>query len=188
MRVVSGDLRGRLIKPVPGKNTRPTLDKVKESVFNAIGQYFPGGLGLDLYAGSGNLGIEAISRGLNLCIFVDRDYSANQIIKENIKNLKIESKSEIYKMDAFTALTMLSNKSYQFDYVFIDPPYEKQKIDEILTLLEDLNLLNIEATVIVECSKETNTLENYKQLHYIKEYVYGITKIIIYQKRGDRLE
>lgn len=186
MRIVSGTLGGRTIKAVPGKKTRPTLDKVKESVFNALGQYFTGGIGLDLYAGSGNLGIEAISRGVDSCVFIDKDFLANQVIKENIESLNIESKSEVYKMDSFKALTMLYNKKYQFDYVFLDPPYQKQKINEVLTKLEDCNLLKDEATIIVECLKETELLLNYKGIKLEKEYIYGITKITIYKKYGDR--
>ncbi|QVK18892.1 16S rRNA (guanine(966)-N(2))-methyltransferase RsmD [Mycoplasmatota bacterium] len=188
MRIVSGTLRGRTVKAVPGKKTRPTLDKVKESVFNALGQYFTGGIGLDLYAGSGNLGIEAISRGLDSCVFIDRDFLAHQVIKDNIKTLNIESQCEIFKMDSFKALTMLSNKKYQFDYVFLDPPYQKQKINEVLTKLEDYDLLNDEATIIVECLKESELLVKYKGLQLEKEYIYGITKISIYKKCGDRIE
>ena len=89
MRVVSGICKGRALKAVPGNTTRPTTDKVKEALFNMIGPYFEGGIGLDLFAGSGGLGIEALSRGLDKVIFIDRDGKAIQTIHENIKTCKL---------------------------------------------------------------------------------------------------
>ncbi len=188
MRVVSGFLGGRNVKSVPGITTRPTLDKVKESLFNALGQYFSGGLALDLFAGSGNLGIEAISRGINQCVFVDSDNKAIQVIKDNLNTLKIDLNAEIYKMDAFKALDMFKTKKYHFDYIFLDPPYKQQKINEILINLVDNQLIIDDGTIIVECLKEDELLKNYKELHLIKEYKYGITKITIYKKNGDSNE
>ncbi len=185
MRVIAGTLGGRKIKTISGKLTRPTLDKVKESLFNALGQFFSGGIGLDLFAGSGSLGIEAISRGIDKCIFIDKNYAAYQTIKENIQLLNIEDQSEVYKMDAFKGLQFLKGQNYQFDYVFLDPPYQKQKINEIIKILEDDRLLNEGACIITECLKEEKLLKNYKNTHYIKEYLYGITKITIYKKSGD---
>ncbi len=188
MRVVSGSLRGRVIKAVPGNTTRPTLDKVKESVFNILGQYFSKGIGLDLFAGSGNLGIEAISRGLEHCIFVDYDHMAIRIIKENLNALNILEKCEVYKMDAFKALSLFKSNNYRFDYVFIDPPYKSHKINEILMLLENYDLLNDEAYVICESLKEDELIETYNKLHLKKVYYYGISKITIYEKYGDNHE
>ena len=104
MRVVAGTLKGRSIKAVKGTNTRPTTDKVKESIFNIIGPYFEGGLALDLFGGSGNLGIESLSRGIERAIFVDRENIAIQTIKQNIKDLKLDERVEIYRNDAFKAL------------------------------------------------------------------------------------
>ena len=90
MRVVSGVCKGRPLKAVPGNTTRPTTDKVKEALFNMIGPYFEGGIGLDLFAGSGGLGLEALSRGLDKVVFVDRDTKAIQTIHENIQACKME--------------------------------------------------------------------------------------------------
>src|SRR6478752_9448695 len=104
VRVVSGICKGRPLKAVPGNSTRPTTDKVKEAMFNMIGPYFNGGIGLDLFAGSGSLGIEALSRGLEKVIFVDRDAKAIQIIQENIHNCKIVDAVEVYRNDALRAM------------------------------------------------------------------------------------
>lgn len=182
MRVIAGEYRGRVVKAVPGMNTRPTLDKVKESVFNALGQFFDGGTVLDLYAGSGNLGIEALSRGASQCVFIDRDFKAYQTIKENIKNLKLDDKSEIYKASDSKAMKLLKEKNWKFDFVFLDPPYNKQRINDVIKALEDGQLLNNEALIVSECLKKDLLLEAYHTIHFVKEYVYGTTKITIYKK------
>ena len=105
MRVISGSQKGRILKAVPGKTTRPTTDKVKEAIFNMIGPYFNGGYGLDLFAGSGGLGIEGLSRGLDKVIFIDFDYKAIRTIKENVNICRFESMAEIYKNDWKRAFT-----------------------------------------------------------------------------------
>jgi 16S rRNA (guanine(966)-N(2))-methyltransferase RsmD len=186
MRVVAGFLRGRTIKPVPGKNTRPTLDKVKEAVFNILGQFFAGGVGLDLYSGSGNLGIEAISRGLDKCVFVEKSYLAYQTIVNNLKQLAISDYSEVYKIDA--NLFLKNYHKDKFDYVFLDPPYKNHQINDILVTLVDKNLLNRYATVTVECLKTNELFSSYQDLVMEKEYLYGISKITIYKKTGDNNE
>jgi|SRR5690554_757115 len=188
MRVIAGNFRGRRIKTLPGKNTRPTLDKVKESVFNILGQYFVGGSCLDLFSGSGNLGIEALSRGCETCVFVEQNYKAYQVIKENINALNLENKTEIFRMDAYKALGVLEKNGYKFDYVFLDPPYYNQKINKVLEILVNNNLLSNNAKVIVECLKEDETLTSYLDLKLEKINYYGITKISIYKKYGDKGE
>ena len=114
LRVVSGICKGRPLKAVPGNTTRPTTDKVKEALFNMIGPYFNGGIGLDLFAGSGGLGIEAQSRGLDKVIFIDRDSKAIQVIRENIKSCSFDEKIEVYRNDAVRALKTLIKKKIGF--------------------------------------------------------------------------
>lgn len=185
MRVVAGSLKGRIIKSITGNKTRPTLDKVKEAMFNALGQFFLGGVALDLFAGSGNLGIEAISRGIDKCIFIEKDYHAYKIIKENLENLKIDDKAIVYKNDAFKALKFLLVNNYKFDYIFLDPPYNKQRINDIIIFLEDNNMLNDNALIICEYLKEDELISSYQNIHLNKTYLYGITKISIYKKGGE---
>ena len=107
MRVVSGNCKGKALKAVPGNSTRPTTDKVKEAMFNMIGPYFDGGIGLDLFAGSGGLGIEALSRGLDKMIFVDRDGKAIHTIRDNIHSCGFDDRVEIYRNDAERAIKAL---------------------------------------------------------------------------------
>src|SRR5690625_2719144 len=140
MRVITGKLKGRLIYTVPSSKTRPTSDKIKESVFHVMGPYFDGGYGLDLFAGSGSLGIEAISRGMKSVTFIDRSSEAIKTIKKNIRNLNIEHQATVYRNDALRALHLLSKKKEKFNLIFIDPPYEMTNYSSILKKIEQLNI------------------------------------------------
>ena len=110
MRVISGERKGMRIKAVPGDQTRPTTDKVKESLFNVIGPYFDGGKALDLFAGSGGLGIEALSRGCDEAVFVDQHFKAIQTIKENLETTRFTERSRVLKKDVTVALSELSGE------------------------------------------------------------------------------
>ena len=118
MRVVSGKYGGRPLKTLDGKTTRPTTDKVKGAIFNMIGPYFDGGRVLDLYAGSGSLGIEAVSRGMESAVLVEKDRRAQAIVAENIAMTKEAVRFELLKMESSRALEQLAG---QFDLVLLDP-------------------------------------------------------------------
>ena len=154
MRVISGSQKGRLLKAVPGQNTRPTTDKVKESLFNIIGPYFDGGLGLDLFAGSGGLGIEGISRGLEKVIFVDFDYKAIQTIKSNLSICQFETYAEVYKSDWKRALKAIIQRKLNFRVVWIDPPYKKEVYTTILQEISKHRLLDQSGIIVCEHGKE----------------------------------
>lgn len=182
MRVISGKLKGRRLQPVPNMKTRPTSDKVKEAVFHLIGPYFEGGLALDLFAGSGNLGIEAISRGVDRAVFVDQQFKAIETIKFNIKQLGIEDQCEVYRNDAYRALKAASKRGIFFDYVFLDPPYKKFSYLELLNQLEKLNLLNENALIVCEHTNDEqlpHSLENYKIIK--QDHYSSLTSITIYR-------
>ena len=182
MRVIAGDLKGRIIKPVKGMDTRPTTDKVKENIFNIIGPYFDGGIGLDLFGGSGNLGIEGISRGLDKVIFTDKQFQAYSTIKENLKTLRIEDQAEVYKNDAYKALKSLADRQMIFDIIFLDPPYKGQKINEIIEFVHEHNMLATDGLIMAECLKEDVLHEAVGDIEVIRRVEYGITAITIYQK------
>ena len=128
MRVVAGKFGGRPLKTLDGKITRPTTDKVKGAIFNMIGPFFDGGRVLDLFSGSGSLAIEAISRGMDEAVMVERNRKAQAIITENIKMTKSEQQFYLMKMDANKALGMVN---WSFDLVLLDPPYAKRKLLKI---------------------------------------------------------
>lgn len=185
MRIISGKFGGRRLKAVPGLKTRPTTDKVKESMFSIIGPYFNGGNVLDLFAGSGGLSIEAISRGANEAYMVDRQYQAIKTIKENIQVTKEEAKFHLFKMDAQKALSQFASRDLKFDLVFLDPPYKQQKIVDDLGRMSSLGLLNANATVICETDQNADLPQMVDGYKFYKTVTYGITVLTIYYYVGD---
>jgi 16S rRNA (guanine966-N2)-methyltransferase len=181
MRVVSGICKGRQLQPVPGMTTRPTTDKVKEAIFNMIGSYFDGGIGLDLFAGTGGLGIEALSRGLDLVIFVDRDAKAVQTIRKNIDLCGLNDKAEVYRNDAERALKAVLKRGLQFDLIFLDPPYKMQKLKTLIETIDNLQLLAANGWIIAEHSHEMNLPNSIGSLQMIKHETYGITAVSLYR-------
>lgn len=178
MRVVSGNYGGRPLKTLAGKTTRPTTDKVKGAIFNMIGPYFEGGRVLDLFAGSGSLAIEAISRGMDHALLVEKDRAAQQVILENIKMTKESEKFQLLKM---SAERVLSNVSETFDLVFLDPPYAKEQIVENLELLQDKKRLTENVIVVCETDKEVELPNQIGKLELTRQKTYGISKISIYE-------
>lgn len=182
MRIVAGIYSSRKLEAPKGDNTRPTLDQVREAVFSSLGTYFDGGIFLDLYAGSGANGLEAISRGIDKAIFVDKSYEAINCIKKNINTLGCEDKCRILKMTDMKALNMFIEENIKFDLVYLDPPYAKQHNQEILTILNDNKLLNENAVVVIESDKSDEFKDEYSSLKYFKEVIYGQTKITYYKQ------
>ncbi|MCP8616627.1 16S rRNA (guanine(966)-N(2))-methyltransferase RsmD [Salirhabdus salicampi] len=173
MRVISGKYKGRRLKSLPGKNTRPTTDKVKEALFQIIGPYFNGGIGLDLFAGSGGLGIEVLSRGADRMIFVDKHPKAIQVIHENIKTLNLEEQTEVYRAEAFRALKAASKRGLIFDWIFLDPPYGKISFHELLAKIEEYHFLHEESIVICEHMIEETLPSKFGKLERFKQETYG---------------
>ena len=185
MRIVAGKHRSRILKSLEGDNTRPTSDKVKEAIFSRIGPYFEEGTMLDLFGGSGNITLEALSRGMSHSVFVDSHPKAIGIIKTNVKALNEEANVEILKMDFKSALNKLAQEQRSFDLIYLDPPYKKQQIDFILSFLVEHQMLKAGANVICESLKEDQFQETYGNLVLQKEAIYGITKISYYEMDGE---
>jgi len=140
MRVIAGELKGRKLGTVSGDATRPTTDKIKEAVFHMLGPFFDSGSCLDLFSGSGALGIEALSRGMEKAIFIDKNQSAIQVINQNLQNLEVADRAEVYRTDAMRALQAVSKRGLQFDLVLMDPPYGKV---DYIKLIEQALAFNI---------------------------------------------
>lgn len=177
MRIVSGEFGGRPLKTLPGKTTRPTSDKVRGAMFNMIGPYFEGGRVLDLFAGSGGLAIEAVSRGMSQAILVERDRGAQAIIQENIKMTKAESQFKLLKMDAKQALLQFNQP---FDLIFLDPPYAKEEIVAIIEELDQRGLLSSQVMIVCETDKSVQLPEEIGSVGIWKEKIYGISKVTVY--------
>ncbi|WCN39045.1 16S rRNA (guanine(966)-N(2))-methyltransferase RsmD [Aneurinibacillus uraniidurans] len=182
MRVVSGSKKGHPLQAVSGKGTRPTVDKVKESIFNMIGPYFDGGLALDLYAGTGGLGIEALSRGVERCIFIDANRKAVSVVYKNLDATGLRDQAEVYCNDANRALNALAKRELVFDLVFLDPPYAEQKIESQLGIMNDHGLLASGALIVAEHDAKDKMCEQIADIVKIRETTYGQTVITIYRK------
>ena len=183
MRIVSGEFGGRPLKAVPGDATRPTTDKVKEAIFSMIGPYFDGGRSLDLYAGSGGLSIEGVSRGLDEAVLVDRQFAAIKTINDNIAITKTPEKFTVIKSTADAAIQRLMG-SQPFDVLYFDPPYAKQTIVADLEKLLAANLIAPEALIVAETDQNANLPEDLPNFEFLKEKDYGITVVKLYQYKG----
>ena len=177
MKIVSGTYGGRPLKTLEGKTTRPTSDKVRGAMFNMIGPYFDGGQVLDLYAGSGGLSIEAVSRGMEQAVLVEKDRRAQAIIASNIQMTKESHKFQLLKMEAHQALSQLQGT---FDLVFLDPPYAKEQIVADIEALAERGLLGEEVMVVCETDKAVDLPEEVACLGIWKEKIYGISKVTVY--------
>lgn len=181
MRIVAGKHRSRKIEAVEGMKTRPTLDKVKEAVFSSLGGTFYDGWILDLFSGSGNIALEAISRGMEHAVMVDMSFDAIATMKRNVALLKEEAACEVWKMDAKKALRQCGAKQYQFDFIYLDPPYIQKNIAELMELILEQNLLKDDGILIYEGLKEDEN-PTHPGLTLYKEASYGIVKIRYYRK------
>jgi 16S rRNA (guanine(966)-N(2))-methyltransferase RsmD len=176
MRIVGGKLRHRIINMTNLETTRETQDKVRQAIFNMIGPYFDGGVCLDLFAGSGAMGIEAYSRGVDKIILNDLNNKALDVCKTNCKSLGIND-VEFYNLDY---KVFLENYNSTFDLIILDPPYKMDNIDEIIELCNPK--LNNNGLLVFEMEKNSKYKEEYENLYLIKDKTYGIKKVIIYEK------
>lgn len=181
MRVVSGSAKGRPLKSVPGSGTRPTTDKVKEAVFSMIGPYFEGGAVLDLFAGTGGLGIEALSRGMESAVFVDMEPKSIDTIRANLKATNLEAKAQVYRNEAGRALSALEKRGRVFDLVFLDPPYRLKHGDELMLSMVEKGMLQEDAIIVLEHESNYAYPEEIPGFYRLRQAVYGETTISIYQ-------
>lgn len=173
MRIIAGTARSLPLKTIEGKDTRPTTDKTKETLFNVMQFDVPGAYFLDLFAGSGQIGLEALSRGAAYAIFVENSGKAASCIEDNIHFTKFDKVSRLMMTDAVTAVRTLEGK-YKFDIVFMDPPYNKELEKEVLITLSDSDILKDDTLIVVEASNDTD-------FDYLTELGYEIVKEKIYK-------
>ncbi len=185
MRIIAGTHKSRAVEALPGDTNRPTTDKIKENMFNLVGPYFEGGLGLDLYSASGNLGIEAVSRGLARMVLVEIRPEAYQVIQKNLKNLELEDRIETFNMDARMALEQFAQRGSTFDLVFLDPPYAEQRIEEDIKLMLEKDLLNDNGFIICESDARIDLPDEIGRCERIKNRDYGTTNISVYKVREE---
>lgn len=177
MRIITGKARGFKLKAPQGLDVRPTSDRVKESVFNILAGHIEQAEVLDLFAGTGNLGLEALSRGAKSAVFVDCAINSLSIIKENALHTCLGERAEYIRSDAVKAIGRLYHAGRKFDLIFCDPPYNKGHISAVITKLEQNLLLKPGGIVIVEHSKHESITTQENLLRMVRTEKYGETMI-----------
>lgn len=175
MRVISGSARGRRLEALEGNDVRPTTDKVKESIFNIIQFGIEGRRFLDLFAGSGQMGIEAISRGAKQAVFIEQSRKALSVLKKNIASVRFEEESKVINTDA---KAFLSTNREKFDIAFLDPPYNKGILQDILPLVAEN--MNKGGLIICESPLKEELSEKIGEFSLDRSYHYGKIKISVY--------
>lgn len=181
MRIISGEFKGRRLETLYGSATRPTSDKIKESLFNIIGPYFEADTVVDLFAGSGSLGLEAVSRGVRHGYLVDNNEEAVRVIQENMDNLRLNGRVTVMNQSAQSALDYFQAHDIQINLLFLDPPYDMDVIEEILTVALDKGVLSKRAIVVCETTKYKEFPDVIGSLEKIRDQKYGKTRLSIYQ-------
>ncbi len=180
MRVISGKARGLKLNTPKNEDVRPTTDRVKESLFNIINGYIIDGEVLDLFAGTGSLGIECLSRGANKCVFVDVSKTSIDIVKSNIKKARVEDNAEILNIDYKSAIDKVKNKTYKFDIIFMDPPYYENMFIDALKKIDGSDILKDDGIIVVEHDTKQEFPESIGNLIKDRSKKYGNTTLTFY--------
>ncbi len=181
MRVISGSARGRRLKELQGMETRPTTDKVKESLFNIIQFDIPGRRVLDLFGGTGQLGIESLSRGAASCTFVDQRREAVKLIRENLAECRLSDQAKVLQGDSLAFLSACREK---FDVIFLDPPYHTDLMDRALELVTKIDILSENGIIICETMAQRELPQLSAPYEWGKDYRYGQIKLTIGRRQG----
>lgn len=174
MRVIAGTARSIQLKTLDGLDTRPTTDRIKETLFNILQMDIQGSNFLDLFAGSGAIGIEALSRGAASCVFSDNSKKACECIRTNLKNTRLQDKAIVMETDVITAINRLNTKGIVYDIVFMDPPYKLGIEDVILKALYNSQLIDEYSIIIIEAIKN-------RDFNFVKDCGFETTKIKEYK-------
>lgn len=180
MRVITGTARGRVLRTLEGEDVRPTTDRVKEAVFSIIQFEIEGRRVLDLFAGSGQLGIEALSRGAASATFVDMSKDSLSTVKYNLEHTKLGDNAKVVQTDALSFLKLTKDK---FDIVFLDPPYASSLVVDSMKLLSDVVAAG--GCAICETPVGSELPERFGEFNFYRSYRYGKIKITVYRKEGE---
>ncbi|MCI6044008.1 16S rRNA (guanine(966)-N(2))-methyltransferase RsmD [bacterium] len=185
MRVIAGKARSLRLKTIEGMDTRPTTDRIKETLFNMLQPYMADCRFLDLFAGSGAIGIEALSRGADCCVFVEQQRKAAECIRDNLKFTRLDGQARVMVMDAVSAIRKLDGGE-PFQCIFMDPPYRKNLELDVLEALQGTSLIDEDTLIIVEASLNT-TWEQVETMGYqiVKEKRYKTNQHLFLKKGGE---
>ena len=180
MRVITGTARGRKLKELPGLDTRPTTDRVKEGLFNIIQFDIEGRQVLDLFAGTGQLGIEALSRGAAHCDFVDLNPAAVKVVRENLESTGLAGAAAVHTRDFSAFLQSVRGRKY--DLIFLDPPYAQTALERALELIADIDIVSGNGIIVCESALDKILPDLDAPYAKGKEYRYGKIKITLYRR------
>lgn len=187
MRIISGSLRGRRIEAPPGSLVRPTSDRVREAVFNILGQPAPATRVLDAFAGAGSLGLEALSRGANEAVFIDKSRTSIRCVKRNIEALAVGSRARVHCADSVALIKRWSERTSagteaRFGWIFLDPPYRSDAAERMLAVLGSSPLVTVDATVVVEHDRRNPPADRWGALIQTDRRRYGDTEVSFYRQ------
>jgi len=183
MRVITGQARGMKLVTLEGEDVRPTTDMVKEAIFSIIQFDVPGANVLDLFAGSGQLGIEALSREASSCTFIDKSRASADVVKQNLEHCKLTANAKVENTDSINFLKLTPAR---YDIALLDPPYRQGLIDKAMPLLE--RVMNEGAVIVCEHEKEYLPKEAYGSLVLRKQYRYGKIMLSVFDKQAQQSE
>ena len=172
MRIIGGNFRGRNILFPDKKKVRPTKDRIREAIFNVISKKVPGAKVLDIFAGSGAYGLEALSRGAESAVFVDNAEDCCDVISKNIRTLGLNEDSSIKRCDVFDIIEGINSKKYKFDLIFADPPYDMGLAKKVLIMVNQYDILSSSGLLIIEHSKHESLPELEGKLSFFKQKTY----------------
>ncbi|GKX66268.1 16S rRNA (guanine(966)-N(2))-methyltransferase RsmD [Inconstantimicrobium mannanitabidum] len=185
MRIISGKARGKKILSPATYETRPTLDRVKEAMFNIIQTYVPGATVIDVFSGTGSLALEAASRGAKECYLVDKSPVTFPILKQNVENLKFGDFCFPLNMDAYAALEYVWKKGKKFDIIFVDPPYMKNLIPKAIEIIDEKELLVKDGIIVTKIDTREEIYEGTDRIKLTRSKKYGQTTVCFYKIEED---
>ena len=186
MRVIAGTAKSLPLKTIKGEQTRPTTDRIKETLFNMLSPDIPGCRFLDLFAGSGAIGIEALSRGAEKAVFVEKNREAAAVIRDNLRFTRLSDRAEVMQLDVVAAIHALALRNECFDVVFLDPPYREKWEAPVLMAISRENILSEEGYVVLEALLETELEEAAQEAGFeiIRDKRYKTNRHVFLQKKG----
>lgn len=173
MRIIAGKFKGRRLVTFQGYSIRPVLDKIKGSIFNTLGSEIVDKEVLDLFCGTGALGIEALSRGAKKVVFVDQSPKSLNLVRRNLKNLNLQTNAGLIKLPAEVALKKFHTRNKKFDLIFVDPPFLSGQAEKNLILIDELDILNEKGIVILRCHKKEELISDLQKLVLLKRKKIG---------------
>lgn len=185
MRIIAGLAKGRKLLSPEGMETRPTLDRIKESMFSIIQNDVPYAVVLDVFSGTGSLGLEAASRGAKQCYLVDKSPITFPILEKNVETLKFQDICKCLNMDSYKALYKLSDDGVIFNLIFVDPPYMKNMIPKAIDIIDDKNLLQRDGLIVTKIDSAEEIYQGNGKIDLIDFRKYGNTTVCFYRYKED---